>query len=286
VAVEYVASTAKSAELVREYRADLVRRGLLPSTVAARMYEVRRWVNWRDDDPLERDEFDIDQFLDHRPTGFVLGPRARYTAISHLHDFYEWAIRARRADHDPTIRVVRPRLSPGLPRPIEDDDLALAVGTAGEPVRTMLMLAALGGLRCGEIHRLRWVDVSLSRAEVRVMGKGRRERVVPVPRQLVDHLVCLPRRSVTARVVLASSACRVSQLINQHLRERGIVATAHQLRHWYATQALRSSRDISVVQALLGHASPTTTAIYAKLDRSSLAPVVARIVLPAVGDAA
>jgi hypothetical protein len=73
--------------MMREYRADMVRRGLMPSTIAARVYEARRWQQWRADDVFARDELDLAEFLDRRPTGHSLGPRARYTAISHLHDF-------------------------------------------------------------------------------------------------------------------------------------------------------------------------------------------------------
>jgi site-specific recombinase XerD len=60
----------------------------------------------------------------------------------------------------------------------------------------------------------------------------------------------------------------------------GVAATAHQLRHWFATQAYRGSRDLRVVQELLGHASPTTTAIYTAFSRTESVRAVSALELP------
>jgi site-specific recombinase XerD len=263
--------------MVNDFVVWMRRRELSEGTVVARRYLLAAWVRWCAEHDLEvfaATDVDVERWLDT----VERAASSRYAAVSHLHAFYVWAIKQRLTATDPTVLVERPRLRPRLPRPIHETDLALAFLTASAPaMRVALHLAAGGGLRCCEIARLRWDDVHDARA--RVLGKGSRERMVPLRAATVEALDELPRTAVWVLDGWQSSVAghpglRTSQRINAHLRSVGISATAHQLRHYAGTHALRSCGNLRKVQQLLGHASPATTAMYTALDVDELFDVV------------
>lgn len=216
-----------------------------------------------------------------------LGPRGRYTLISHLACFYRWALSEGIVDRDPTCRLARPKLPRRMPRPIPETDYALALTVCADPVmRAMLLLAGMAGLRCCEIARLAWTDVDLSEAVIRVVGKNNRERFVPLHPAVVEHLVDMPRSSpwVAASSTGAQrSATMISIVMNAFLRHVvGTTATAHQLRHRAATRAYVGSLDLISVQRMLGHSSVSTTQIYADVLDGAVRAVVESVELPHV----
>jgi len=250
------------------------------TTIDKRVSIVDRWcafvgdpfapgVSWRD----------VDRFTD---ASRMRAAVSRYAAVSHLHQFYLWAMRAELVGHDPTALVVRPRITPGLPRPAHDTDLALALAVATGPHRAAIALGALCGLRCLELARLRWVDVGAD--SLRVHGKGGRVRVLPLSpaaRDALDELdrideYVLPWREADD----ISPGRRVSHHLNRFFHELGLDLTAHQLRHWCGTRAYAVSGDLGTVQDFLGHASPVTTKVYARLDPSRLRAMADAIALP------
>lgn len=265
-----------------DYRAALRRRGLAGSTVAKYVAMAERWrehvgdpfdaaLSWRD----------VEAFVDG---GAMRAARSRYAAVSALHQFYLWAMRAGLADHDPTVLVVRPRTVPGTPRPIGDTDLALALTVATGPVRAGIVLAAHLGLRAVELTRLRWADVGVDR--VRVHGKADRVRTLPMPAPVRDVLDDLDRVDEWVlpwrEAADVSPGRRASHAINAFLHGIGVDATAHTLRHWCGTRAYAECGDIGIVQDYLGHASPATTKVYARTDPSRLRAVADAIALPGV----
>lgn len=209
-----------------------------------------------------------------------LADRSRYTNISHLARFYRWAmLEGHRAD-DPTMRLTRPRLRPGLPRPVATADLSVALEQASGAMAAMMALAAFGGLRCCEIAALDGQDVHTDRGVLVVTGKGRKLRVVPMHPVVVEQL---RRHGVPAQGPVFTErgrrmpAWRVSHLVRAHLHACGVVATAHQLRHWFATEAYEACGDLRVVQELLGHSSPATTAVYTQWSQARAAEVVRQL---------
>lgn len=265
-------------ECLTRFVANERRRGLAPATVDARVRLLRRLsAACGDLFAVTADEFE--RWIDSLA---LSSPNSRATAISHVHQFYKWSIRHGLTTTDPTVFVDRPRVRQGLPRPIHPTDLSLAVLAACGPMRVALLLAATSGMRCCEIARLRWDDVHDGRA--RVLGKGSRERVVPLHPVTVAELDNLPRSSVFVLDDWQSKnrdapGLRVSQRGNKFLHGLGVTATMHQLRHYCGTEALRGCGNLRKVQTLLGHASPATTAVYTRLDVDELIDVVERIPL-------
>lgn len=136
-----------------------------------------------------------------------------------------------------------------------------------------LRVAVETGMRRGEITRLRPSDV-IGRAGdywIHVVGKGGHERTVPIDDELAEILLAVPTEYVfTDRKGDPLTVDHLGKLIARSLPEGW---TAHTLRHRYATAAYQASRDLRAVQELLGHASPTTTAIYTKVANNSLRSV-------------
>lgn len=246
------------------------RRNLSPGTIDKRASVARRLAAHAECELIDVTTEQIEEWLDSRNTS----ARTRYTDISHVSAFFRWAIREELAERDPTARIDRPKVNAGIPRPIDTDDLRRALRQSPSPELTaMLHLAAFAGLRCAEIASLDWADMNGDM--MLVHGKGGKQRVVPVHPLITAALRVLPGRSAYGPV-FDRSAVQVSHDIRQHLVACGIVASAHMLRHWFATTVYEESgSDLRMVQELLGHSSPTTTAIYTRWSRSRSVDVVA-----------
>ena len=164
------------ANLIDEYVQEMVRAGLADGTIYHRTSILTR-VQRECGPLLQVETAELRRWLD-RP----LSDRARYTNISHLACFYRWALLEGHCAADPTMRLTRPKLRAGLPRPIPTDDLAHAIEQADGETRVMLTLAAYCGLRCCEIANLDGPDVHDRRKPglLVVNGKGRKLRVVPL----------------------------------------------------------------------------------------------------------
>ena len=153
-----------------------------------------------------------------------------------------------------------PRTYRRLPRPIAEDDLAVALTEAPDRVRPWLLLAGWAGLRASEIARLRAEDLDETYLVVRE-SKNHRDGVVPLSPWLTDEL----RRCDLARHGWLfprhegrpgpNRAWTVSQLANRHLHSLGLADTLHTLRHRFGTQVQRAGRDFRVTQELMRHES-------------------------------
>lgn len=209
-------------------------------------------------------------------------PESRRTYVSHARAWFGWALKVGLVDHDPTVCLTQPRIPRALPRPISDEDFRLAVELAKPKARAMLLLGGFCGLRCQEIAGLHWSDLHLSNHEPTLFvrdGKGGKQRVVPVPAPVLAALTALGRQrsgpmfyGLDAHQMTGPA---VSNSLNSYLKRLGLEITAHQLRHRYATTAYRLTKDIRLVQELLGHSSPNTTAVYAAFDQSQTVDMVA-----------
>lgn len=260
--------------VVSAWLRDQRRRNLSPGTIDKRASAIRRLVDHAQCQILDVERTQIEAWLDARPG---LAARTRYCEISHIAAFFRWAIREDITDRDPTVKMTRPKLRPGLPRPIDTGDLRRALEQAPTAeLAAMLHLAAFAGMRCAEISALTVGDLRERHDPpvALVHGKGGRERIVPLH---PDVLAALRRHGLPmrGRVFPHRAPWNVSAIVRTHLLDCGIDASAHQLRHWFATETYdRSGGDLRLVQDLLGHASPTTTAIYTRWSRAKAALVV------------
>lgn len=263
------------------YRARMQHRALSDESIRAYIYILTACEAWLGRPLIDASRHDIEAWLATKP----LAPRARYTYISCLHGYYTWAIREDLATVDPTVYLDRPRLPKAIPRPMAVNDLDLALRMAPPRMRAWLTLAAYEGMRCKEIAGLR-VDDLLTTFDPPMLvvsaAKGGRQRVLPLNVRAEAALVDagIPRagyvfiRQDRPRSGEPIKPRSVSEYIGKYLHGLGINATAHMARHLFATAVYRQTRDLRLVQELLGHSSPSTTAGYTAFSPSLAAAVV------------
>lgn len=224
---------------------------------------------------------EIEEWLDASPRS----PRTRSTYVSYLSAFYTWANREGLTDRDPTKAIIRPKLRRGLPRPMPDADLRLAAQKADPRMHLWLCLGALEGLRVSEIAALAVEDflVDADPPMLRVVhGKGDKERLVPLHPYTIRALRQFgpPKRGYLFPGVYLSRHLKpetVTKYMTRYLRELGIEHTPHSLRHWFGVETYRDSRDLRMVQELLGHADVATTQGYTAFSPGAATAVVQRL---------
>jgi integrase/recombinase XerD len=217
--------------------------------------------------------------------------RSAARALSAVRGFHRFLLATGRAAEDPAELVRRPRPMRRLPRVLslaEVERLLAAPETrrpAGLRDRAMLEFLYATGLRVSELTGLRLGAVNLTAGFVRTVGKGDRERVIPVGREALRWLreylahgrpALLKRRESPTLFVGRRGAALTRQacwaLLKRHARQAGIGRTVspHTLRHSFATHLLERGADLRAVQMMLGHADLGTTQIYTHVARAHL----------------
>ena len=263
-----------SENTLKAYRADLVHFARFASARRLGLLEVERG-----------------HVLDYLVSMIDASPRTTARRLSALRRFYSHAKRVGTIERDPMDRIDAPRLGRPLPgslteREVESLLAAPDVSTAlGFRDRTMLEVLYAAGLRVSELVELRTSSVSMRQGLVRVVGKGDRERLVPlgeVALDWLDRFVRGPRSELLdGRVSDAVFPSRRGgamtrqafwMLIKRHAARAGIVrpVTPHTLRHAFATHLLNHGADLRVIQLLLGHRDISTTQIYTHVARERL----------------
>ena len=216
-----------------------------------------------------------------------LSPKSLQRRLSACRGLFRFLLKHSRIARDPSAGVRGPKAPRRLPQVLDADEAQALVELQGEdPLslrdRAMLELFYSSGLRLSELCGLRWIDLDLSEGSARVLGKGRKTRLVPVGRHAVEALRALavqgaaPESPVfTGRGGSAIAPRTVQQRIKLAAQKQGLWKRVHphMLRHSCASHLLESSADLRGVQELLGHADIATTQIYTHLDFQHLARV-------------
>ena len=220
-----------------------------------------------------------------------LSPRSIQRALSASRGFYRYLMKQRLVRVNPFSATTAPKAEKKLPKALSVDQVSLLVAVeAQEPIairdRAMMELFYSSGLRLSELVELDMEEIDLDQGSVRVMGKGRKERDVPVGSLAVVAIKAwLTLRSEFATsgepaLFLSSRGKRIStravqQRIQHWAKRQGlnIGVHPHMLRHSFATHVLESSGELRAVQELLGHANISTTQVYTHLDFQHLAEV-------------
>jgi integrase/recombinase XerD len=221
-------------------------------------------------------------------------PSSVARALAAVRSFHRFLVLEGEAEADPAEGVARPKVPRNLPRPLTVDEVAALVAAPGQdgPValrdRAILETLYGAGLRISELVALDVDDVDLEEGSVRAVGKGSKERIVPLGRLAVKALEAYLTR---ARPTLAAPRSRGALFLNRRggrltrqgstniikdmARRAGIRkrVTPHMLRHSFATHLLEGGADVRVVQELLGHASLATTQIYTLVTQDRLRDV-------------
>ena len=268
-------------------------KGLSQNSRDAYRSDLALFNGWLHERGIALDAAGRDVLLDHLAWRVEQGYKARSTArlLSGARGFYRYLLREKLIGSDPTLQIDMPQLGKPLPKSLSEADVEalLQAPDLSEPIgqrdRAMLEVLYACGLRVTELISLTLDQVNLRQGVLRVVGKGNKERLVPmgeeavvwVERYLRDgrHELLGGRPS---DVVFPSQ--RGEQMTRQtfwhRIKQQAQVAgiakslSPHTLRHAFATHLLNHGADLRVVQMLLGHSDLSTTQIYTHVARARL----------------
>ena len=261
--------------------------GLSQNTIAAYRADLQQLQSHAGGDLLKVDEGGL--------FGFLASKKGRASSaarrVSSVKRFYQYCVRERLVDADPTLKLDPPKRTPRFPKSLSEADVeallaAPNVGTAmGLRDRAMLETLYATGLRVSELVGLKTLATNLDANVVRVLGKGSKERLVPlgeeaahwISRYLKESRPELKgKREPQALFITARGDGMTRQAFWHLIRRHGVRAipgkrlSPHVLRHAFATHLINHGADLRVVQMLLGHADISTTQIYTHVARERL----------------
>lgn len=275
-------------------------RGLSANTQASYRSDLGLFARWLAPRGVALDaasEADLKGYLAARSGGSPFKARSQARLLSTLRGFYRWLVEERQRADDPSSRLSNPKLGRRLPKTLEEKDVEqlLAAPDTGTPLglrdKAMLELMYASGLRVSELVSLQIPRVNLLHGVVQVLGKGGKERLVPMGELAMDWT---RRWLEQARPALAEGQAsdwlfitargepmtrqNFWYLIRRHAQNAGVRAalSPHTLRHAFATHLLEHGADLRAVQSLLGHADLSTTQIYTHVTRARLEALHAR----------
>lgn len=282
--------------MLKRYRRYLkLERNFTENTIEAYMRDVEKYVNFLRQagisSPVDAELKDVEAFsASLRDVG--IGPRSQCRILSGVRSFHKFLLLDEYTDKDPTELLESPRLGDHLPEVLsveEIDALEAAIDLSkweGQRNKAIIEVLFSCGLRVSELVNLELSNLYLEEGFVRVMGKGRKERLVPISKEAIkqlqfwfidrnamqnikkgeEHIVFLNRRGgrLTRTMILI--------MIKDLGIKAGIQKTIspHTLRHSFATCLLEGGADLRVIQAMLGHESIGTTEIYTHIDTHTL----------------
>ena len=220
-----------------------------------------------------------------------VSPRSVARKLAVIRSFFRYLERENRIASNPAKRVLAPRFRRGLPRVLTVEEMRQFIeaamrdtGPLGLRNWALIEIMYGGGLRSQEAVDLNIRDVDLRQGLVRAMGKGRKERIVPIGRYAVEALTQyldrgrphLSPKSHTAFFVNARGGRLTTRSVRRIIKATLLKSALHRnisphwLRHSYATHLLMGGADLRVVQELLGHESLRTTQIYTYVSQEQL----------------
>lgn len=273
--------------------------GLSRNTLDSYRRDLRQFSDWLL--PRCPSLYDVDQALIQDYLGHRFRNKAKASSaarlLSSLKRFYRHALRSNLISADPTLRVEAPKLPRPLPKSLTEADVEalLAAPDTSVPLglrdRTMLEVLYASGLRVSELVGLTVLQVSRDMGVVRVLGKGSKERLVPlgeealawVERYLREARPQLLGRKVSDPLFVTARAAAMTRqsfwyLIKRYAVQAGLgkPISPHTLRHAFATHLINHGADLRVVQLLLGHSDISTTQIYTHVARERMKQLHAR----------
>jgi integrase/recombinase XerD len=268
-----------SANTLGAYRADLV--------------SLRRWLADRDVSLVYATRSDLLAFIGWR-TEQGAKPRSTARQLSSFRRFYRFLLRESVIQVDPTIKIDMPRIGRSLPQSLTEGEVEslLAAPDVSDPLghrdRTMLEVLYATGLRVSELINLKQSEINLNQGVLRIVGKGDRERLIPLGDEAQNWIrefiggarteILLERQ--TDYLFPTRRGDRMTRQAFWHIIKRysklaeiGSKMSPHTLRHAFATHLLNNGADLRVVQMLLGHSDLSTTQIYTHVARARMKEV-------------
>lgn len=251
------------------------------------------WLRKRNQDNsvlIDATHSDLLEFLASRVSAKIKASTAS-RELSSLKRFYRFLLRQGKITTDPSLNIETPKLQRSLPESLAEKEVELLLSAPdlkhplGLRDRAMLEVLYASGLRVSELINLKYSQVSMDMGVLRVMGKGRKERLAPLGEESLEWLSRYTKEArpvllngiVTDTIFVTTRGAAMTRqafwyLIKRYAQIVGIdkQLSPHTLRHAFATHLLNHGADLRVVQLLLGHADISTTQIYTHIARERL----------------
>ena len=269
-------------------------RGLSDNTLMAYRRDLNAFEDWLSrqarDTLLTAETHDLQTYLGERMREGQ-SPRSAARFLSSARSFYRWLLREGFIESDPSLHLESPRQGRALPKSLSEADVDRLLSAPDLESdlefrdRTMLELLYACGLRVSELTNLDVSQVSLNQGVVRVLGKGSKERLIPMGEEALDWLqrylagpwVALSRGKVSDVLFPSNRGTAMTRQtfwyrIKIYAERAGIQVhlSPHTLRHAFATHLLNHGADLRVVQMLLGHSDLSTTQIYTHVAKQRM----------------
>lgn len=268
-------------------------RGLSENTLEAYRRDLMKLMDWlakKGEILISAGREDLLQLLAEEVAA-GRSPRSLSRYLSGYRQFYRWLVRERIITQDPTALIESPKLGRGLPKALSENQIEalLEAPDTTRPLglrdRAMLEVMYATGLRVSELCGLQLANLNLNQGVIRIMGKGQKERLVPLGGEAEDWLTRflsdvrpgLLKGSQSPFVFITARKTSLSRqafwyMVRRHCRQAGIdkAISPHMLRHSFATHLLNHGADLRVVQLLLGHSDLSSTQIYTHIAREGL----------------
>ncbi|MBO4923326.1 MAG: tyrosine recombinase XerD [Bacteroidales bacterium] len=276
-----------STRLFKDYAYYLkIERGLSPNTVAGYLSDISLFFEESGLEPASVTPADIVGYLSERSD--TLSKRSQARLLSAFRSFFDWMILEGAMKENPCDGVDPPKIGRYLPEVLsvqEVDDIIASVDTstpAGLRDRAILEVLYGCGLRVSEAAGLRLSDIFAKEGFLRIVGKGDKERIIPLGEMAAEALEAWygarpePCRGYEDFVFLNRSGKSLSRVsIFNMVKKQAMLAgvrkeiSPHTFRHSFATHLVENGADLRIVQEMLGHESILTTEIYTHMDSSS-----------------
>ena len=269
-------------------------RGLSANTLGAYQTDLAALSEWLQHQNstglLEAEREQLLNYLAHRVQQKV-SPRSNARLLSSIRRFYHYQIREKRLENSPSVRIEAPKVGRSLPQALTEAEIdalfdVLDVEQENElRDRAMLEVMYASGLRVSELVGLQQSQINLRQGVARILGKGAKERIVPLGEESVEWLQCylksarpvLAKGNASEVLFISSRGTQVTRqtfwyAIKRYAQRAGITKklSPHTLRHSFATHLLNNGADLRVVQMLLGHSDLSTTQIYTHIAKARL----------------
>ena len=276
-----------------------IERGLSQNTIDSYSRDLKKLSLFLEENninfsPISINEKTIQQFI--YQVAKKVTPRSQARIISGLRSFFDYLIFEEYRKTNPTDLIEAPKIGKKLPDTLSESEINQLITSIdlshsqGERNRAIIETMYSCGLRVSEIISLKISDLFFEEGFIRVIGKGDKQRFVPIHLTAQEYIVSYckhyrnklkPQKESEDIVFLNRRGKKLTrQMIFIILKELAIKITLskkispHTLRHSFATHLLKNGADLSAIQQMLGHESITTTEIYVHLDKSYLKEVV------------
>ena len=269
-----------------------VERGLADNTIQGYSNDLGCFFQFLESRSLSPLEVSLEQIMEHLSMiGRDLSARSVARNISSIKTFFRFLVAEDKIKNSPARLLETPRLSRRLPGILNQQEVEQLISQPdlsnplGKRDRAMLEILYATGLRVSELVSLKVLNINLEAGYVRTLGKGSKERIVPmgdkaigaVKEYLSDVRPQLARRTNSVYLFLNSRGSPLTRqgfwkIIKKHGMEAGIKKkiTPHRIRHSFASHLLEAGADLRSVQIMLGHADISTTQIYTHVTRERL----------------